>query len=94
MLVENHGGGDVSAAEFMWSDDLDARGDFEIRSGTIWHLYDGAFYIGGFVRLENAQRAADRITAQLDEHDANPRIPGHQQADLSTGERQKCINSL
>lgn len=60
--------------EFVWKERLDARqkmrverGDFEIRSGTIWHLYDAGFYIGGFVRLENAMRFADRITAQLDD---------------------------
>lgn len=61
-------------SEFFWQHRLDARqrmlfarGDFEVRTGsTLWHLYDGAFYIGGFVRVENAQRFADGITAQLD----------------------------
>lgn len=63
----------MSVSEFQWQDRLDARrrmvisrGDFEIRSGTLWHLYDGTFYIGAFVRLENAQRFADGISARMD----------------------------
>lgn len=60
-------------SEFFWQERLDARkrfvlarGDFEVRSGSLWHLYDASFYIGAFVRLENAQRFADQITAEID----------------------------